>query len=242
MPKLILYNIEYLQGMTGRKLDYLKFWRRFRHPAKIDKKIIGELKKYNPDILALIEIDSGSFTEDKNEINYFKKHLGMNHQAIKIKYKGVLRDLPVLGKQANAILSKEKLLNVKEYDFKEGVKRVVIEADINLGGKVKLILVHLALGKKDREKQVNELIQVVKDEKKVILMGDFNTFYGEKELSRLLRTAGLNKSGKEFTFPSYNPKKKLDYILTRGIKVKDYKVLNLKYSDHLPVMINFEVK
>ena len=37
--RLILYNIQYLQGHTGKKIDYLRFWKRFHHPIDIEKQI-----------------------------------------------------------------------------------------------------------------------------------------------------------------------------------------------------------
>jgi len=45
MTRLILYNIEYLEGLTGKKSSYLKFWRRFSHPKNIESKIAEELKR-----------------------------------------------------------------------------------------------------------------------------------------------------------------------------------------------------
>jgi endonuclease/exonuclease/phosphatase family metal-dependent hydrolase len=45
------------------------------------------------------------------------------------------------------------------------------------------------------------------------------------------------------TCPTYHPKYCLDYVLTsKEIKVKNYEVLKFQFSDHLPVLVDFEVK
>ena len=51
---------------------------------------------------------------------------------------------------------------------------------------------HLALGKKARARQIKELANIVNRIKNpVILMGDFNTFNGEKEIRHLLEKTHL---------------------------------------------------
>ena len=114
MTRLIVYNIEYCEGMTGHWWAYFKFWRIFFPPQNLDKKIVKELKKLKPDILALVEVDTGSFRAKKDEVKYFEKELGMRSFVEKVKYplQGWLRlfhVVPILNKQANAIIAKKKL-------------------------------------------------------------------------------------------------------------------------------------
>ena len=103
-------------------------------------------------------------------------------EMIKYPFKGwlkFLRFIPILRKQANAIISKYKISNIKCHTLNKGAKRIVIEATIYCPKAVTLLLVHLALGRKTREKQLKELIKIVNSIKNnVILMGDFNTFNG----------------------------------------------------------------
>ena len=80
-------------------------------------------------------------------------------------------------------------------------------------------------------------------------MGDFNIFHGKKELNKLLKKTHLVDSSEldyskiKFTEPSWHPSKRLDFILiSKGIKVKDYEVLQADFSDHLPVLLDFTVK
>ena len=56
---------------------------------------------------------------------------------------------------------------------------------------------------------------------------------------RILRSA--NQDGLP-SYPSRAPRKELDFILYGdGIKVTDFFIPNVKYSDHLPLVCDFEV-
>ena len=256
MVKLICYNIEYCEGIEGIWYQYLKFWRIFFPPQKLQGKLVQALQKLKPDILALVEVDTGSFrSRGVDEVRYLEKKLHLNSFVEKIKYplNGWLRlfhHIPILNKQANAIISKYKISEVVYHVFHEGTKRMVIEATIHFPRRVTLLLAHLALGKRARTHQIQELAQIVNAiQNPVILMGDFNTFHGEQEIKELLRKThlkdkiNLDTKSLPLTVPAWHPKKRLDYILTSSqIKVKKYSVLNFHFSDHLPLMIDFEFK
>lgn len=256
MVTLITYNIEYCEGLTGRWFDYLKFWKIFFPPKKLDQRIVQSLKKIKPDILALIEVDIGSLrARGKDEVNFLEEKLKLHDFVEKVKYplRGWLKlfhHLPILDKQANALISRFKIKKVRYHVFHEGTKRMVIEALIHCPRPLTLLVAHLALGKRARKKQIEELIPIVNAVKNpVILMGDFNTFHGEAEIRKLLQQThlkdkiGLDTKDLPLTEPAWHPTRRLDYILTsRQIKVKKYSVLNFHFSDHLPLMIEFEVE
>ena len=253
MARLIFYNIEYLEGTDGNKVSYLEFWKRIAHPHGIEVKIADALKKYNPDVVAFAEVGGKNFVEG-DYFSHIKKELGMKHHVKRVKYDlrgkfNALKEVPFLNKQSNAVMSKRKLSEIKTIYLHEGIKRTVIKVDINFGRKIAILIVHLALGKKTRKKQIEELAGIVRKIKTpVILAGDFNTFDGESEIKALLKEASLRHEfkihgGRIFTYPSCHPKRRFDYILTsKEIKVKKYSVLKMPFSDHLPVMIDFEVK
>lgn len=256
MVRAITYNIEYCEGLVGRWFDYLKIWKILFPPKNLDRRIITALKKLKPDILALIEVDLGSLrSRHKDEVRFLEEKLGLNDFIEKIKYplKGWLKwfhHLPILNKQANALISKFKFNKVKYHVFHEGTKRMVIEAMVQCPKPVTFLVAHLALGKRARQKQIGELITIVKAIKNpVILMGDFNTFHGQGEIKELLHkthlkdAVGLHPDSKIFTEPAWHPTRRLDYILVSPqIKVRKYSVLNFHFSDHLPLMIDFEVR
>ncbi|MAG61108.1 endonuclease [archaeon] len=255
MVKLVCYNIEYCEGMEGHWYQYLQFWKTFFPPKNIDKKIAKALKEINPDILALVEVDIGSFRAKKDEVRYFKKELGLKNIIEKVKYPfkswlKLFHYIPILNKQANAILSNYKFSKVKYHLLSEGTKKVVIEATVHCPKKTTLLLAHLALGKKARVQQIKELTKIVKSIKNpVILMGDFNTFNGIKEINNLLKETNLkdkiklDKKSNRLTQPAWKPTRRLDYVLvSKEIKVKKYQVLQFPFSDHLPLFVEFSVR
>ncbi len=256
MVKLICYNIEYCEGIEGIWYQYFKFWKIFFPPKHLDQQLVDALKRLKPDILALVEVDVGSFrSHHTDEVRFLEEGLDFHHFTEIIKYplQGWLRlfhHVPILDKQANAIVTKYKMNNIKYHVLHEGTKRVVIEVTVELPQKVTLLLAHLALGKRARGRQIQELIKIVNDIKNpTILMGDFNTFNGEAEIEDLLKKThlkdkiSLDKQSLPLTEPAWHPKKRLDYILTSPqINVKKFSVLNFHFSDHLPLMIDFVVK
>ncbi len=256
MVKLICYNIEYCEGIEGIWYQYLKFWKMFFPPKHLDQQLVDALKRLKPDILALVEVDIGSFrSRHTDEARFLEEGLNFQNFTEMIKYplQGWLKlfhHVPILDKQANAIVTRYKMKDIKYHVLHEGTKRVVIEVTVELPQKVTLLLAHLALGRKARTKQIKELIEIVNDIKNpVILMGDFNTFNGEAEIKDLLKKThlkdkiSLDKQSLPLTEPAWHPKRRLDYILTSSqINVKKFSVLNFHFSDHLPLMIDFTVK
>lgn len=255
MVKLVCYNIEYCEGMEGLWYQYLQFWKIFFPPKNLDQQIVDALKKLSPDILALVEVDTGSFRAKKDEVVFFEKKLRMKSFVEKIKYPftgwlKLFHFVPILNKQANAIIAKYKISNIKYHLFHEGTKRVVIEVTVYCPKKVTLLLAHLALGKRTRALQIEELINIVNAIKNpAILMGDFNTFRGADEIKKLMKKTHLkdkiklDKYSVQLTQPTWHPRKRLDYVLvSKQIKVKQYRVLNYPFSDHMPLFVEFNVK
>ena len=242
--------------MEGVWYQYLYFWKIFFPPKKLDERIIAALKELHPDILTLIEVDTGSMrSRGKDEVTFFEKKLGLKSFTEVIKYPlqgwlSLFHHIPILSHQGNAIISKYKISSIKYHVLHEGTKRMVIEATIHCPEPVTLLAAHLALGSHARKKQIQELTRIVNTiHNPVILMGDFNTFHGKEEIEELLEKThlsdkiSLDKKSLPLTEPAWNPTRRLDYILTsKRINVKKYSVLNFHFSDHLPLMIDFEIK
>jgi len=107
MVRLICYNIEYCEGIEGIWYQYLEFWKIFFPPKKLDQQLVDALKRVKPDILALVEVDTGSFrSKGKDEVRFLEHKLKLNNMVEKIKYPlhGWLRlfhHVPILDKQAS---------------------------------------------------------------------------------------------------------------------------------------------
>jgi endonuclease/exonuclease/phosphatase (EEP) superfamily protein YafD len=85
---------------------------------------------------------------------------------------------------------------------------------------------------------------VVAAKKPVIVTGDFNTFWGTHEIYLFTRAAGLrsaNLSGLP-SFPARVPRYELDFVLvSEGIEVTEFRVPDVRYSDHRPLICDFRV-
>lgn len=254
MVRLITYNLQYFEGTTKNMLQYFDLYHVFRERKSIEMKMLEFISKYNPDILSLVEIDSGSKRVGrKDELKRFSERLGLEYVAHSIKYakKGffrIFRVLPFFKNQENAILSKTKLSKVKYHYLHKGSKRVVIEATIGKKD-MTFFVVHLALFRKARLKQIKDLKKLLlKKKKPYVVVGDFNSFIKEeldllKEGSDLVDAYDVAVKGSvdRNTTPSWNPRYPLDNVLVSDdIKVKNYEVLDAHFSDHLPVLVDLE--
>ena len=107
-------------------------------------------------------------------------------------------------------------------------------------------LVHLALSYKARQEQILHLYRLVKETKRpYILAGDFNAFMGEDEIQLLMSASGLQNADKDLmpSYPSHNPKRHLDFILhSPEIKVTKFWMPQILLSDHLPLVLDFEIE
>ena len=143
--------------------------------------------------------------------------------------------------------------NKNDYS-KEG--RVYIEAKVKVNNKELTIgTTHLSYTDRFKEteskdKEVNNLISCIKKDR-YILAGDFNTHKTSKYIKWIEKILVNNDTSNTWTTKpfSYNGFEetelnwKLDYIFTsRDIKVKETKVIDTKYSDHLPILITLELQ
>jgi len=87
-------------------------------------------------------------------------------------------------------------------------------------------------------------MRIVRDEKyPVILMGDFNCGTGElvPVYEVLLDTGKL--FGSQMTYPYNKPTERIDYIfVSQSIKCRQFNILYSDASDHLPVLVDLELR
>ena len=79
----------------------------------------------------------------------------------------------------------------------------------------------------------------------MLLAGDFNTFWGDHEIYLFMQAAGLKSANTASlpSYPSHNPRRELDFILySAGIEVTNFRVPAVRFSDHLPLICDFEVR
>ena len=243
--RLLLYNIRYGAGI-GRKIHFpLPYIGYLKKTNGNFKRISDFIKTVKPDITALIEVDSGSFRTEKN--NQAKVIAGEMHQRhiCKSKYStsSIVRKFPILNKQCNALLTNQKIISKKFHYLNNGVKRLVIELELD---EMTIFLVHLSLKFRHRQSQLKDLYIIVDHVKKpVIVAGDFNVFHGDGELQLFLAATGLQSANCEGmpSHPSRFPKRQLDFILhSAEIRPTDFQIPQVKFSDHVPLVYDFEIR
>ncbi|MBW2476035.1 MAG: endonuclease/exonuclease/phosphatase family protein [Deltaproteobacteria bacterium] len=234
--RLLLYNIRYA---TGPKVHHY-----MRPSHKHLSRIAAFIGQLEPDIVGLIEVDQGSYrTGGQNQVELLAAALGHYHShSVKYGLKSFWRHVPIIKMQANAFLARDRIRNETFHYFDKGMKRLVIELELD---HVVFYLVHLALGARARHSQLNALYNLVKNtQKPFVVAGDFNTLWGEREIDLFLAATGLQNANAGWlpTYPSKNPNRHLDFVLySQGIQVRDCQVPNTTLSDHLPVLVDLDV-
>ena len=242
--RFLLYNIRYATG-TGAAFHlpvpgagYLR-----TNPRVLDG-ITRFIKSQDPDIVGLIEVDTGSIRSRRvNQAEAIAASLG--HYSIdQCKYgtNSLNTLVPIVNKQANAFLAAPHVHGERFHYFDTGIKKLIIELELD---DLCVFLVHLSLKFRHRHAQLRHLFELVKaSTKPVIVAGDFNTFWGEHEIALFMEAAGL-KSANAASLPSYparKPRMELDFILhTRGIEIDSFSIPDVTYSDHLPLVCDFRV-
>lgn len=202
------------------------------------------VKSVDPDIVGLIEVDTGSIRSRKvNQAEEIAGALRMN-TSYETKYgsKSLNQLLPIVRKQGNAFMAAARVHGEKFHYFDTGIKRLIIEMEMR---HFAVFLVHLSIKYRHRHLQLRRLYDLIAaTEKPVIVAGDFNTFWGNNEIYLFMRAAGLTSANVEGlpTYPSRSPRKELDFVLYQeGIEVTHFEIPQVRHSDHLPLVCDFEV-
>lgn len=242
--KFLLYNIRYATG-TGAMFHlpipgagYL------RSNPRVLADITRFIKQQDPDIVGLIEVDTGSVRSGLiNQAQYIADSLG-HYSIYECKYgtASINQFLPIVRKQSNAFLAAPRVEGERFHYFDTGIKRLIIELELE---DCAIFLVHLSLKFRHRHDQLRYLHGLVKQcSKPVIVAGDFNTFWGDHEIYLFCQAAGLVSANPQglSTYPSQSPRKELDFILhSKEITITRFDIPRVTYSDHLPLICEFDI-
>jgi endonuclease/exonuclease/phosphatase family metal-dependent hydrolase len=240
--RLLFYNIRYGTGHGNGyhlPLPYAGF---FKRTAVNLQRIIAFIAAQNPDIVALVEVDTGSYRCGYCcQAETIASALGYTCIA-ETKYadNSLALVVPVLNKQANALLIKRGIVDHCFHYFEEGMKRLVIQTDLRA---VAIFIVHLSLKYRHRQNQLGQLHSLIENiDKEVIIAGDFNTFWGSKELNLFLAATGLHNANPSNapSHPSHAPRRQIDFILhSSGIHIDNFYIPDVRLSDHAPLICDF---
>lgn len=240
--RFLFYNIRYATGGSR----FLFSWSRYlRKTTKNLQSIISFISTIDPDIVGLAEVDAGSYrSKRRNQAAVMASALSHEH-TYKCKYheSSLVHMLPFMSKQGNAFLTRDTVIGAHFHYFEKGVKRLVIQLDLK---DLTVFLVHLALSFKARHHQLGDLYSMVKHTKKPhIVAGDFNARWGDREIRLFLAATKLTSAGPNGmpSYPSWAPRRQLDFILhSPGIRITNFDMPQIKLSDHLPLVCDFEIK
>lgn len=132
--------------------------------------------------------------------------------------------------------------------------RMIVGDSLSLGEKIKVYAKCLAAGFLEREVEAEYVMKEVKEYRskgvKTIVLGDMNSVPGSQTL-RILKRGGLLKnawwekgSGLGLTFHEHKVMHfRLDHIFhTEDLEIKNIRVIDADYSDHKPVVADFQLK
>ncbi len=210
---------------------------------------VDAVGKYSPDVCGLNEIrGKGPRIGYTDQTNALADGLGY--------YRYFAEAIKVGGKNpyGNAIVSRYPLEDAETVPIPDPVNktenggyetRCVLKTIIEVDNKkVSVLVCHMGLVHDERVNAVDTICKIIDEtELPVILMGDFNTTPEDSVLKpiyeRLSDTDATADEKGDFTYASYDPKAKIDYIFYRGLECVSVKTIKEIYSDHFPIIAEF---
>jgi len=230
--KVLTYNIFHGETMKG---DF-----------DLDR-IAQVINSVDPDLVALQEVDFNTNRAKKMDLVV---ELGLRTGLAPLFGKAMSYDG---GEYGEGILSRFSFLSSKNHSLaaQEGKEpRSALEVQVVLSGgdTIRFIGTHLD-HTRDETDRVSQTIELVKlfanDDMPSILAGDLNARPGSHPMNILLREWTRSFSEDIPTFPSINPKSKIDYILYKPAnrwRVIELSVIDEEIaSDHRPVLAILEL-
>jgi Metal-dependent hydrolase len=220
----------------------------------IDKKldlqrIADVIIKEKPDLVGLQEVDRGvKRTEGKDEIAELAKMTHMDYAfAHNLDYQG--------GQYGVAMLSRFLLNNVEHRMFenkREAERRGMLRAQVDVGGKiVNFVTTHLDYqysdGRVFETEQLLKFLDGVNGPLVVVAdMNDEPTGDAYKLMLARFSDAWVSSraKGSGFSYPADKPIKRIDYVFYggEGLRARQARTVETLASDHMPVVVDLEIK
>jgi len=234
--RILTYNIQ--AGIASNAYHHYltNSWKHFLPCAdkreNLDR-IANLVKDY--DMVGLQEVDAGSFRSGfVNQTKYLASRGEFPHW-----HHHTNRNFGRFAKHSIGFLSRYKMSAVEGHKLPGLIPgRGALALRFGVGkDAVILITVHLALNKYARLRQLAYISAIAADYEHIILMGDLNCEADSREMKGLLACTLLHPPIHGLrTFPSWQPVRGLDHILTSpSVTIENAKVLSCPYSDHLPI-------
>ena len=193
------------------------------------------------DMVGLQEVDAGSMRS--NYIN-LAEYLALKG-GFPYWYHQVNRNLGRIAKHSNGLLSRFQPVEIRDIPLPgliPGRNAIMARYGSNEAS-LAVFMLHLALSRRARLRQLAMISELINEHQHVILMGDMNCRAGSPEMNLLFQRTCLREPLEEtLTFPSWRPQHHIDHILvTPELEVLKVEALHHAYSDHLPIIMELLV-
>lgn len=240
--RLLTYNIQ--TGIaTSRYRHYLTHSWKHVLPCSGRRDNLDQIASLvrHYDIVGLQEADAGSLRSGYlNITEYLAARAEFPHW-----YDQTNRNFGMFAQHSMGVLSRMRAAEIREHRLPGAIPgRGALVIRYGQGREsLVLMLVHLALGKRARMRQLGFIGEIASAHQHVILMGDLNCRSDSPELSVLIDRAGLREPTHDLhSFPSWRPIRNIDHILVSpSLRVEDVSVLNYPLSDHLPISMEISL-
>jgi endonuclease/exonuclease/phosphatase family metal-dependent hydrolase len=234
--RLLSYNIQ--TGITTRRYHHYvtQSWKHvLHHSQRFDNldRIAHLVQEY--DLVGLQEADAGSLRSGfVNLTQYLADRAGFPFWDDKTN-----RRLGRFAHHSIGMLSRIRPTELTEHKLPGRIPgRGALS--IRFGGhesSLIVLIIHLALGRRTRLRQLGYISELVNRHRHVVLMGDMNFHSRSPEMDYLINRTMMQEPVHDLhTFPSWRPQRNIDHILvTPTVQVDRVQVLNYSLSDHLPI-------
>ncbi len=240
--RFLTFNIQVGIKTSGYGEYLTKGWKHvLPHVDRTDnlRRIADLVAEY--DVVALQEIDGGSIRSGfVNQVEYLADRAQFPYW-----YTQLNRDLGPFAQHGNGLLSRIRPIEMEDHKLPgtiPGRGAIVVRlpwAD----EQVLLVLLHLSLGDRSRQQQLEYVRELIINEPCVVVMGDMNSHLSELLFNSPLADTGLMPAERvDPTYPSWRPSLALDHVLVSpGINIREYEVLDCRLSDHRPIAVTLDL-
>ncbi len=242
--KIASFNIQAGIGSYRPRHVITHGWR-YLFPHKGSRENLNTIAKAieSFDIVALQEADAGSYRSHFiHQQDYLAMQAGFLYSRSLI-----TREINPMACISMGMLSRHTIAYTCEHRLpgsRHG--RGALEASISWQGKsIAVITTHLSLQQHSRMRQMRYLASLINRHHSAVLLGDFNCAPDSREMLLLLNHTRLHLSPAPCpaTFPSWQPRRRLDHILATGdLEINNLTTLPLLCSDHLPVCAEISLR
>lgn len=205
------------------------------------------IKESGADIVGLQEVDSVCYRSGQvDQAKVLAEYSGMHYAFVRhFAFQG--------GAYGQALLSKYLITEVKNNRLPvvtdiPGQTTAFLTARINVSDKKSFLIGVAHLDYRNAESRVKQagIINDIYTDSDIpgILLGDMNAEPGTREILMLMGKFQDTQPDDFLTFPDDKPVKKIDYIFvdkSEKIEITENKVIDVNFSDHLPVVSEITV-